>query len=434
MAHGTRSANALASEITQEVRMSNSGGPSPWGSGGGSGGNGQRPPGGGGPWGGGPGGPFGGRPGGPGPLPDLDALINRIQAYIRSLLGGGPRGRFTGGRGLALIGLAVVALWLASGIYRVQPDEQGVVLRFGAFDRTTLPGLNYHMPWPIERVLTPAVTRINRIEIGYRSAAAQIDSGNQGGRNVLEESLMLTGDENIIDINFAVFWKISNAVGYLFNTRNPALIVKAVAESSMREVIGRTPIQPALTELRAQIENDVLHQTQQILDNYKSGVEVTQVQLQKVDPPAEVVESFVDVQRANTDAERLRNEAEAYRNDIVPRARGDAARIVAEGQGARLASIAEATGQTQRFLSVLAAYQTAKDVTLRRMYLETMQDILTHSPTVVVDDRLKGLVPFLPLNLPAQAAPRAATTPGGAPSTAASPGPSQAAPRVGAPR
>jgi membrane protease subunit HflK len=196
----------------------------------------------------------------------------------------------------------------------------------------------------------------------------------------------------------------------------------------MREVIGRTPIQPALTELRAQIENDVLHQTQQILDNYKSGVEITQVQLQKVDPPAEVVESFVDVQRANTDAERLRNEAQAYANDIVPRARGDAARIVAEGQGARLASIAQATGQTQRFLSVLAAYQTAKDVTLRRMYLETMQDIMTHTPAVVVDDRLKGLVPFLPLNLPAPAPPRAAT-PGGGPSTAASPGPSQAAPR-----
>jgi modulator of FtsH protease HflK len=413
---------------------SNNGGPNPWGSPGGSsgGGGGRRPPGGGGPWGGGgPGGPFGPRPGGQGPLPDLDALIGRLQAYIRSLLGGGPRGRFTGGRGLALIALAVVALWLASGIYRVEPDEQGVVLRFGAFDRTTLPGLNYHIPWPVERVLTPAVTRINRIEIGFRSAgSAQIDTGNQGGRNVLEESLMLTGDENIIDINFAVFWKINNAFAYLFNTRTPPLIVKAVAESSMREVIGRTPIQPALTELRAQIENDVLHQTQQILDNYKSGVEITQVQLQRVDPPAEVVESFVDVQRANTDAERLRNEAQAYANDIVPRARGDAARIVAEGQGARLASIAQATGQTQRFLSVLAAYQTAKDVTLRRMYLETMQDIMTHSSALVVDDRLKGLVPFLPLNLPAPApaAPRAAT-PGGAPSTAAAPGPSQAAPR-----
>jgi membrane protease subunit HflK len=387
---------------------SSNGGQNPWGSGGG----GQRPPGGGGPWGqgGGPGGPFGGRPGGPGPFADLDALIGKLQAYIRSFLGGGPRGRFTGGRSLVLIGLAVVALWLASGIYRVQPDEQGVVLRFGAFDRTTLPGLNYHLPWPIERVLTPAVTRINRIEIGYRSAGATtIEGGPQSARNVLEESLMLTGDENIIDIDFAVFWKINNAVAYLFNTRTPPALVKAVAESSMREVIGRTPIQPALTELRAQIENDVLHQVQQILDNYRTGVEITQVQLQKVDPPAEVVESFVDVQRANTDAERMRNEAEAYRNDIVPRARGDAARIVAEGQGSRQASIAQATGQTQRFLSVLAAYQEAKDVTLQRMYLETMQDILTHSPTLVVDDKLKGLVPFLPLNLPGPTPPRPAT-------------------------
>jgi modulator of FtsH protease HflK len=390
---------------------SNNGGPSPWGSPGGSsggGGNdGQRPPGGGGPWGGGPGGgrpggPFGGRPGGPGPLPDLDQLIARLQAYIRSFLGGGGSGgRFTSGRGLAFIAVAVIALWFASGVYRVQPDELGVVLRFGAYHARTVPGLNWHWPWPIEHVETPAVTRINRIEIGYRSAGGnRIETGNPGTRNVLEESLMLTGDENIIDIDFAVFWKINDPVAYLFNTRNPPLIVKAVAESVMREVIGRTPIQPALTELRAQIETDVLRQTQQILDIYKSGVEVTQTQLQKVDPPAEVVESFVDVQRANTDAERLRNEAEAYHNDIVPRARGDAARIVAEAQGARQASIAQATGQTQRFLSVLAAYQTAREVTLQRMYLETMQDILTHSPSLVVDDKLKGLVPFLPLNLP----------------------------------
>jgi modulator of FtsH protease HflK len=393
--------------------MSDSGGPSPWGTpggnSGGSGGGGNRP-GGGGPWGPGgpfggrPGGPFGGRPGGqgPGPLPDLDALIARLQSYIRSFLGGGgPRARFTGGRGLALIGLAVVALWLASGIYRVEPDEQGVVLRFGAFNRTTLPGLNYHLPWPIERALTPAVTRINRIEIGYRSlAAVQNDTRSENRRGVPEESLMLTGDENIIDINFAVFWKISDATAYLFNVRNSDVVVKAVAESSMREVIGRMPIQPALTELRGQIATDVQRQTQQVLDGYKAGVEITGVQLQGVNPPAEVVESFVDVQRANTDAERVRNEAEAYRNDIVPRARGDAARVVAEGQGAKQAAVAQATGQTQRFLSVLAAYQQAKDVTLRRMYIETMQDILTRSPALVVDDKLKGLVPFLPLNPP----------------------------------
>jgi modulator of FtsH protease HflK len=410
----------------------NNGGPSPWGTPGGSGGgSGGRPPGGGGPWGGGgggpggPGGPFGGRPGpgGMGPIPDLDQIIARIQAYIRSFLGGGggrPGGRFTGGRGLAFIALAVVALWFASGVYRVQPDELGVVLRFGAYNARTVPGLNWHWPWPIERALTPAVTRINRIEIGYRSAGGnRIESGNPGSRNVLEESLMLTGDENIIDINFAVFWKISDPVAYLFNTRNPEVIIKAVSESVMREVIGRTPIQPALTELRAQIETDVLRQTQQILDIYKAGVEVTQAQLQKVDPPAEVVESFIDVQRANTDAERLRNEADAYRNDIVPRARGDAARIVAEAQGARSASIAQATGQTQRFLSVLSAYQTAKDVTLQRMYVETMQDILTHSPSLVVDDKLKGLVPFLPLNLPNPAPPRPATPAPGTPAQGA---------------
>jgi membrane protease subunit HflK len=392
---------------------SNNGGQSPWGSsGGGSGGGGQRPPGGGGPWGygGGPGGPFGGRPGGQGPLPDLDALIARLQAFIRSLLGGGTRGRFSGGRGLALIALAVVALWLASGIYRVEPDEQGVVLRFGAFNRTTLPGLNYHLPWPIETALTPAVTRINRIEVGFRSiGTTQNDTASENRRDVPEESLMLTGDENIIDINFVVFWKISSAVDYLFNTRSPDVVVKAVAESSMREVMGRSPIQPALTELRGQIASDVQRQTQQVLDGYKAGVEVTGVQLQGVNPPAEVVESFVDVQRANTDAERIRNEAQAYANDIVPRARGDAARIVAEGQGAKQASIAQATGQTQRFLSVLAAYQQAKDVTLRRMYIETMQEILTRSPALVVDDRLKGLVPFLPLTPPAPAAPRPAT-------------------------
>jgi membrane protease subunit HflK len=389
------------------MSSNNGGGPSPWGSPGGSGGGGGRRPGGGGPWGqGGGGGPFGPRPGGPGPLPDLDALIARLQAYIRSLLGGGPRGRFTGGRGLALLGLAVVALWLLSGIYRVEPDELGVVLRFGAYSERTQPGLHWHIPWPVEHVLTPAVTRINRIEIGYRSlGSVQNDASSQNRAPKPEESLMLTGDENIIDINFAVFWKVSDAVAYLFNVRNPEVVVKAVAESSMREVIGRMPIQPALTELRGQIASDVMRQTQQVLENYKSGVEITGVQLQGVNPPAEVVESFVDVQRANTDAERVRNEAEAYRNDIVPRARGDAARIVAEGQGAKQAAVAEATGQTQRFLSVLAAYQQAKEVTLRRMYIETMQAVLTRSPALVVDDKLKGLVPFLPLTPPNPAPP-----------------------------
>lgn len=384
---------------------------------GGSGGNGGRPPpGGGGPWGGGPGGGPG-RPGGPRPIPDLDHLIAQVQAFIRRLIGasgggrGGPGFRVTGGRPILLIGLAVIVLWLASGIYRVEPDEQGVVLLFGAVNRVTSPGLRYHLPWPIERVELPSVTRINRTEIGYRSASAE------GPTQVLSESLMLTGDENIIDINLAVFWKINDAVAYLFNTRNPDALVKAVAESSIREVMGRTPIQPALTELRAQIESEVLRQTQQILERYHAGIDVTQVQLQKVDPPDAVIESFRDVQRANTDAERMVNEAEAYRNGIVPRARGDAARIVAQGQGAKQASIAEATGQAQQFDAVLKAYQAAKDVTLKRMYLDTMRSILSHSQPLVVDNQLKGVLPFLPLDVPAPpgtATPRSAseTAPG----------------------
>ena len=231
----------------------------------------------------------------------------------------------------------VVALWFASGFYRVQPDEQGIVLRFGAYKYWTPPGLHWHIPWPVEEVELPAVTRINRTEIGFRSSAGgRVEAGTDtAGRDVLAESLMLTGDENIIDIDFVVFWRIrpNEASKFLFNARRPADLVFGVAESSMREVIGRTPIQPALTQLRAQIESDVMHQTQEILDRYNVGIEVTQVQLQKVDPPAAVVESFRDVQRANTDAERMRNEAESYHNDIVPRARGEAARLHGRGAG-----------------------------------------------------------------------------------------------------
>lgn len=375
-------------------------GQGPWGAPpGSSGGNaGRPPPGGGGPWSGGPGGGSG-RPGGPRPIPDLDQLIAQVQGFIRRLIGsgggrGGPGLRLTGGRPILLIGLAVIALWLASGIYRVEPDEQGVVLLFGAVNRVTGPGLRYHLPWPIERVELPAVTRINRTEIGYRSGIAA------GATQVPSESLMLTGDENIIDINLAVFWKINDAVAYLFNTRDPDALVKAVAESSIREVMGRTPIQPALTQLRAQIESDVLHQTQEILNRYHAGIDVTQVQLQKVDPPDAVIESFRDVQRANTDAERIVNEAEAYRNGIIPRARGEAARVVAQGQAAKQASVAEATGQAQQFDAVLKAYQAAKDVTLKRMYLDTMREILSHSHPLVVDNELKGVLPFLPLNVP----------------------------------
>ncbi len=389
--------------------------PGPWDppggrpSGSGNRGSGNRGPGNRGPWG-----------GGPGQIPDLDQVLARAQAWLRGMLPGGRRPGASGGRFVALIVLLLVAVWLATGFYRVEPDEQGVVLRFGAFNRTALPGLNYHIPWPVEAALTPAVTRINRVAVGYRpnqegpglrmTARGLVnDDGNGIDQGVPAESLMLTGDENIIDIDFAVFWKIRDASDYLFNTRHPDDTVKAIAESVMREVIGSTPIQPALTEARARIEQGVLTGMQAVLDQYHSGVEVTQVQLQKVDPPGEVIESFRDVQRANTDAERLRNEAESYRNDIVPRARGDAARIVAEAEGARQASIAEATGQAQRFLSIYAAYSAAKEVTLQRLYIETMQQVLAHTPVTVVDSNLRSILPTL--NLSAPPPPRATPAP-----------------------
>jgi membrane protease subunit HflK len=378
----------LSGESERPMPWNNSGGPSPWGS---PGGNNNRPQG---PWGTPPTG--GGSGGGRGP--DLDDAIRQAQEAVRRWM---PRRMSTGGgTGLAILAVLAIGAWGLSGFYRVQPDEQGVVMRFGAFARTTPPGLNYRIPWPVESVTTPRVTRINRVDVGFRSST---DSGSivqrpTPSRDVLEESLMLTGDENIVDIDFAVFWQIRNAGDYLFNTRNPDVTVKSAAESMMREVIGRTPIQPALTEARAQIEQQVLLGTQAILDQYQAGVQITQVQLQKVDPPNAVIEAFRDVQRANADRERARNEAESYRNDIIPRARGEAERMVQEAQGQKDSQIARARGEAARFISVLSSYQTAKDVTMRRIYLETMEEILRKNPKIIVDDRLQGLVPLLNLD------------------------------------
>lgn len=320
-------------------------------------------------------------------------MIRQAQDAVRRFL---PRGG--SGKGMILLAVLLVGGWAASGFFRVQPDELGVVMRFGAYDRRAEPGLSYHIPWPIETVTTPRVTRINRVDVGFRGAA-DTPAGQRPlpARDVREESMMLTGDENIIDIDFAVFWRIRDAAEFLFNTRNPELTVKSAAESVMREVIGRTPIQPALTEARAQIEQEVRRGTQAILDQYGAGIEITQVQLQKVDPPNEVIDAFRDVQRANADRERARNEAESFRNDIIPRARGEAERMIQEAQGFRESQTARARGEAGRFLAVLASYQAARDVTTRRMYLETMEEILRRNPAIIVDDRLQGVVPFLQL-------------------------------------
>lgn len=357
----------------------------PWGSPPGGGGNG----GGNNPWGRPPGGGGGGQPPGG---PDLEELLRKGQERFKNLTPGG----LGGGKGILLGVLALGVLWGLSGIYRVQPDEQGVVRRFGEYVRTEQPGLRYHLPAPIEMVDTPKVTLVNRLEIGYRSGT---DSRRPGGGDVLDESLMLTGDENIIDIDFTVLWVIKDAGHYLFKIRDPANTVKMAAESAMREVIGRTDIQPALTEARQDIEQQTKALLQTMLDEYQSGIEITQVQLQKVDPPAPVVDAFNDVQRARQDRERLRNEAEAYRNDIIPRARGEAEQLIQQASAYREQVVSLAQGDAQRFAQVLSAYNQAPEITARRMYLETMQEVLGGTNKIIIDQgKGSGVVPFLPLN------------------------------------
>jgi modulator of FtsH protease HflK len=385
---------------------------------------------GGGPWGGGPrgGGPWGGGPrdNGGGPPrrprpPDFEELLRRSQSQFRRFLPGG----FGTGTGIAIAIVAVVVIWLASGFYRVLPDEVGIVLRFGAYNRTTQPGLNYHLPSPIETVLTPSVTRVNRIEIGYRSGETEPGREAAAGQ-VPEEGLMLTGDENIVDINFTVFWVIKDAREYLFNIRDPELTVKSASESAMREIVGETRIAQALAEGRAKVEADTRSLLQAILDSYGAGIEVTQLQLQRVDPPAEVIDSFRDVQAALADQARLRNEAEAYRNSIIPAARGDAVQVEQQAEAYRLATVARAQGDAARFLSVYRAFKTSQDVTLQRLYLETIEEVLKNSNKVIIDKSAEGqgVLPYLPLPALGSGKPGAA---GGAtppPSTdAASPPP-----------
>ncbi|CAO3422178.1 FtsH protease activity modulator HflK [Azospirillum doebereinerae] len=364
----------------------------PWNNQGGGGGGGPwgPPPGGNGPnnpWGRPPSGGGGG--GGPTP-PDLEDLLRRSQDRLRRAMPGG----IGSGRGVGLVVGVLALIWLASGIYRVEADEQGVVMRFGEWTRTEQPGLRYRLPSPIETVLLPKTTRVNRIEVGYRSAG----DGRRGDRDVPDESLMLTGDENIIDIDFTVFWVIKDAGNFLFKIRDPESTVKKAAESAMREVIGRTDLQPALTEARQQTETSTRNLLQAMLDEYQSGIEITQVQLQKADPPAPVIDAFNDVQRARADRERARNEAETYRNDIIPRARGEAERLVQEASAYREQVVSLAQGDAQRFSKIYEAYALSKDVTAKRMYLETMEEILRGRNKIIVDGSAQGVVPYLPLN------------------------------------
>jgi membrane protease subunit HflK len=305
-------------------------------------------------------------------------------------------GSFGSGRGVILGVVVVLAIWLATGFYQVRPGEQSLELLFGKFVGTNTPGLNYWFPAPIGEVQIVNVEQTNQINIGFRGAGE--GGRGSGPRDLLHESLMLTSDQNIVDVDVIVQWRIKNAADYAFNIRRQEETIKLVAESAIREVMGQTLLEDALTVKRQEVDSRTRELMQAILDSYGAGVLITEVKQLKVDPPAEVIDAFNDVQRARQDQDRLVNEALAYRNDIVPRAKGEFERITQGAAAYRDQVTREAVGEATRFLSVYNAYLTGRDVTTRRLYLERMQDVLRNTQNVIVDkDAGEGVVPYLPL-------------------------------------
>ncbi|HIJ85041.1 MAG: protease FtsH subunit HflK [Magnetococcales bacterium] len=322
--------------------------------------------------------------------PDMEKVFNLAKEKFLSKL--------PGGQVWPAISVAVFFLWMATGIYVVGPDEEGVVVRFGRYVETTTPGPHFHLPYPIESVYTPQVTQIQRIEIGYRSRG-------RANSDVAAESLMLTGDENIIDIDLSVQYRIQEggAANFLFNVRNPGddphNAVRNAAESAIRQVIGRNDIDTALTSGKEKIQTNTRITMQEILDSYKSGIAVVNVQLQQVAPPQEVIHAFKDVASAREDRERSINEAQGYKNDVIPRAKGQAAQEILQAEGYKATKIARATGEVNRFLALLNEYSKAPDVTRARLYLETMEEVLANTKKVVMhSDAGRGVLPFLSLS------------------------------------
>ena len=342
---------------------------------------------------------------------DIEALLEQLRGVGRGGSGRGgsdPSGPAGSGAkipsgAIKWIVFAAILIWLATGIYIVRPDEAGVVLRFGAFSRMVGSGPHYHLPSPIEEVYLPKVTQVRQTEVGFRSQY----SGNQFQQgqiqSVLEEAAMLTGDENIANIQFNIQYHIKpdGAVDYLFNVMQPDAVVKKAAEAAMREVIGKTTLDAALTDGRIQIQQDVTNLLQNILDRYQVGVQVVAVQMQDVQPPMEVREAFKDVASAREDKQRLTNEAEAYRRDILPRAQGDAAAVINKAEAYKQSRILAAQGDSQRFLAVLAEYEKARDVTKQRLLYESLEEILGRPgmEKLILPSGLKGSVlPLLPLD------------------------------------
>ncbi len=340
--------------------------------------------------------PGGGDSGGGPQKPDFDQIAESLKRFRNRKF---PAGKL-------VVGI-IILLWLLSGIYIVEPAEVGVVLRFGEYNRITESGPHYHIPYPIESVQTPKVTEVRRVEVGFRSTDRSGSIRQAQMRLVPEESLMLTGDENIVDVQFIVQYRIKDPQEYLFNVSNQHETVKNAAEAAMREVIGDNDIDTVLTGGKAEIQNETRDLLQEILDRYTAGILITAVQLQDVHPPKEVVDAFKDVASAREDKVRFINEADAYSNDLIPRARGLSAQNVNEALAYKESRIRQAKGDADRFLAVLKEYNKAKDITRKRLYLETMEAIYSNpnlEKIILGENVAERILPLLPLN-PAPASP-----------------------------
>jgi membrane protease subunit HflK len=381
----------------------------PWSNQSGGGGGGSSG-GGGGPWGqrgGNSGGPWGSGPQGGGTPPDLEDILRRGQDRLKNFL---PGSGGLGGKGFAIIALGALLVWLATGFYIVSPNEVGIETVFGRYVGNKGEGLRYNLPYPIGGVTRPNVTARNTVSVGYRP-------GVQGrSRDVMEESLMLTGDENIVDIDFDVQWSVNapRAQDFVFNLQNPSGTIKAVAESGMREVIGRRNIQAVLTTEQNSVAQEVRDIMQHTLDSYGAGVVVNVVQLQSASPPAEVRQAFFDVNAAQQDAARAQNEAETYASRVVPEARGRATQAIQQAEGYQQQSVADASGQASRFSQVYESYRVAPAIIRERIFLETMERVFGSMDKILIDQGAQGsgVVPFLPLNEMSRRSPPAAAPQG----------------------
>jgi membrane protease subunit HflK len=348
-----------------------------------------------------PGGPFGGGGmggGGRGPQdpPDLDEAMRRFNENFRAALPGNMQGLPIAGLGLIALGL----LWLASGFYIVNPGEQAVVQRFGAWDRTKSDaGLGYRLPAPIESVSIVNVQEIRKLNIGFADEPFAGRGNATAKRAVPEESLMLTSDRNIVDLDLEVQWNIKNSEDFLFNVEDQEATIKKVAESAIREIVGQTPMFQIITNLRQQVADRTKVIIQTNLDEYKSGVNITQVLIQKAEVHPEVQDAFQDVQSAKQDAEDVQNRAQAYREDILPKARGQAIQMLQQAEAYKQATVAKAKGDADRFNSIYEAYLTGQDVTKQRIYIETMEEVLRNARKIIMDgNQSQGVLPYLPLN------------------------------------